>query len=232
MRRLLPDPPSSPVGTLQRSQRSPHAVPEDSKDEPGLLYSISPALELQQQTPGSRSLSRTASSRSRAGSISRPTTLPPRPPPPGSLGAVPKKKKTVEEAPPVKTAAPPVGSAPVQLGIAAPDVPPPPAPPVPENVMSFPIHSLTRWSAPSRGVAASRPPIAPRPAALFETYKDALLAGMAAGAADGPKLAAPPGEPTRGVVGRLPAAGGGPLVDVLANRRRVMAMSDGDETDH
>ena len=225
MRRLLPDPPSSPVGTLQRSQRSPHAVPEDSKDEPGLLYSISPALELQQQTPGSRSLSRAASSRSRAGSISRPTTLPPRPPLPGALGAVP-KKKTAEEAPPVKA------TAPAQPSIAAPGVPPPPAPPVPENVMSFPVHSLTRRSAPSRGVAASRPPIAPRPAALFETYKDALLAGMAAGAADGPKLSAPPSEPTRGVVGRLPAAGGGQLVDVLANRRRVMAMSDGDETDH
>ena len=55
---------------------------------------------------------------------------------------------------------------------------------------------------------------------------------MAAGAADGPELSAPPSEPTRGVVGRLPAAGGGQLVDVLANRRRVMAMSDGDETDH
>ena len=231
MRRLLPDPPSSPVGTLQRSQRSPHAVPEDSKDEPGLLYSISPALELQQQTPGSRSLSRAASSRSRAGSISRPTTLPPRPPLPGALGAVP-KKKTAEEAPPVKAIAPPVGSAPAQPSIAAPGVPPPPVPPAPENVMSFPIHSLTRRSAPSRGVAASRPPIAPRPAALFETYKDALLAGMAAGAADGPKLSAPPSEPTRGVVGRLPAAGGGQLVDVLANRRRVMALSDGDKTDH
>ena len=224
MRRLLPDPPSSPVGTLQQSQRSPHAVPEDSKEEPGLLYSISPALELQ-QTTGSRSLSRTASSRSRAGSISRPTTLPPRPPP---LGAVPKKKKTVEDASPSKAIAPPVVSAPAQPSTAVTGLPPPPAPPVPENVMSFPVHSLTRRSAPSRGVAATRPPIAPRPE-LFEIYKNSLLAGMAAGNVE---LTAPPSEPMRGVVGRIPAVSGGQLVDVLANRRRVMALSDGDETDH
>ena len=202
-------------------------MPENSKEEPGLLYSISPALELH-QTTGSRSPSRAASSRSRAGSISWPTAPPPRPPPLGALGAVPKKKKTVEEAPPAKAIAPPVGSAPAQPGIAATGVPPPPTPPVPDNVMSFPVHSLTRRSAPSRGVVATRPPIVPRPE-LFEIYQNSLLAGMAAGNIE---LTAPPSEPNRGVVGRLPAVGGGQLVDVLANRRRVMALSDGDETDN
>ena len=225
MRQLLPDSPSSPTGTLQRS---PHAVPATSQDEPGLLYSISPALELQQAT-GSRSLSRAASSRSRAGSMSRPTGPPPRPPPLGDLGAVPKKKKTVEETPPLKAIAPPVGPAPAQPSAAVTGIPPPPPPPVPENVMSFPVHSLTRRSAPSRGVvAAARPPIVPRPA-LFEIYKNSLLAGMAAGNIE---LHAPPAGPRRGVVGRLPAVGGGQLADVLADRRRVMAFSDGDDTDN
>ena len=94
--------------------------------------------------------------------------------------------------------------------------------------MSFPVHSLTRRSAPSRGVGATRPPIVPRPE-LFDIYKNSLLAGMAAGNIE---MSSPPSEPKRGVVGRLPAVGGGQLVDVLANRRRVMALSDGDETDH
>ena len=224
MRRLLPDPPNSPSGTLQRS---PHAVPEDSKQEPGLLYSISPALELQ-QTTGSRSPSRAATSRSRAGFTSRPTVPPP--PPPPSLGAVPKQKKTVEELPP-KAIAPPVVSAPVQPSTAATSIPPPPAPPVSETMMSFPVHSLTRRSAPSRGVGASRPPVVPQPE-LFDLYKNSLLAGMAAGNIE---MSAPPSTPKRGVVGRLPAVGGGQpvhLTDVLANRRRVMALSDGDDTDY
>ena len=88
----------------------------------------------------------------------------------------------------------------------------------------MPVHSLTRRSAPSRGVGALRPPAVPRPE-LFELYKMSLLGGMAAGDADAPK---------RGAVGRLPAIGGGRLVhldDVLANRRRVIALSDGDDTD-
>ena len=222
MRRLLSDSPSSPTGTLQRA---PHAVPEDSKQEPGLFYSLSPALELQ-QTTGSRSPSRAATSRSRAGSNSRPTAPPPQPP----LGAVPKQKKTVEEPPPAAIA-PPVVSASVQPSTAATGIPPPPAPPVSETKMSFPVHSLTRRSAPSRGVGASRPPVVPRPE-LFDLYKNSLLAGMAAGNIE---MSAPPSTPKRGVVGRLPAVGGGQpvhLTDVLANRRRVMALSDGDDTDY
>ena len=94
--------------------------------------------------------------------------------------------------------------------------------------MSFPVHSLTRRSAPSRGVGASRPPVVPRPE-LFDIYKNSLLNGMVAGNAE---LSSPPNAPKRGVVGRLPAVGGGQLVDVLANRRRVMALSNGDETDY
>ena len=211
MRRLLPDPSSSPAGTLQRS---PHAVPEDSKNEPGFLYSISPALELQRST-GSRSSGRAVSSRSRAGSTSRPM-VPPPPPPPGSLGAVPKKRRGTEEPLP-ETVAPVVVTASTQPLSAAANVPPP-APPVSESKMSFPVHSLTRQSAPSCGVGALRPPVVPRPE-VFELYKTSLLGGMAAGSADAPK---------RGAVG------GGQLVhldDVLANRRRVIALSDGDDTD-
>ena len=215
MRRLLPDPASSPVGTLQRS---PHAVPENSKNEPGLLYSISPTLELQRA--GSRSSGR-AVSRSRAGSTSRPM-VPPPPPPSGSLGAVPKKPGAAEEPLP-ETVAPPVVTVSTQPLSAATSVPPP-APPVSESKMSFPVHSLTRRSAPSRGVGALRPPVVPRPE-VFELYKTSLLGGMAAGSTDAPK---------RGAVGRLPAVGSGQLVhldDVLANRRRVIALSDGDDTD-
>ena len=216
MRRLLPDPSSSPAGTLQRS---PHAVPEDSKNEPGFLYSISPALELQRST-GSRSSGRAVSSRSRAGSTSRPMVPPP--PPPMSLGAVPKKRKAAEE-PLSETVAPHVVTASTHPLSAARSVPPP-APLVSESKMSFPVHSLTRRSAPSRGVGALRPPVVPRPE-VFERYKTSLLGGMAAGNTDAPK---------RGAVGRLPAVGGGQLVhldDVLANRRRVIALSDGEDTD-
>ena len=57
---------------------------------------------------------------------------------------------------------------------------------------------------------------------VFELYKTSLLGGMAAGRTDAPK---------RGVVGRLPAVSSGQLDDVLANRRRVIALSDGDDTD-
>ena len=103
MRRLLPDLISLPAGTLQRS---PHTVPENSKNELGLLYSISLALELQ-RTAVSRSSGRAAASRSRAGSTSRPTAPPP--PPPMTLGAVPKKLKTAEEPLP-ETVAPTVVS--------------------------------------------------------------------------------------------------------------------------
>ena len=209
MRRLLPDPANSPAGTLQRS---PHAVPENSKNEPGLLYSISSALELQ-RTTGSRSSGRAAASRSRAGSTSRPSVPPP---PPVSLGAVPKKRRAVEEPLP-ETVAPPVDTASTQPLSAATSIPPP-APPMTESKMSFPVHSLTRRSAPSRGVGALRPPVVPRPE-LFELYKKSLLVGMAAGSTDAPK---------RGAVGS------GQLVhldDVLANRRRVITLSDGDDTD-
>ena len=213
MRRLLPDPSSSSAGTLQRS---PHAVPENSKNEPGLLYSISPALELQRST-GSRSSGRAVASRSRAGSTSRPMVPPP--PPPMSLGAVPKKRKAAEE-PLSETVAPHVVTASTQPSSAATSIPLP----VPESKMSLPVHSLTRRSAPSRGVGALRPPVVPRPE-VFELYKTSLLGGMAAGSTDAPK---------RGAVGRLPAVGGGRQVhldDVLANRRRVIALSDGDDTD-
>ena len=183
MRRLLPDPASSPVGTLQRS---PHAVPENSKNEPGLLYSISPTLELQRA--GSRSSGR-AVSRSRAGSTSRPM-VPPPPPPCGSLGAIPKKRGAVEEpmAPPTVT----ISTQP--LSAAAATSVPPLAPPVSESKMSFPVHSLTRRSAPSRGVGALRPPVVPRPD-LFDLYKTSLLGGMAAGSTDGPKRGASGGCP-------------------------------------
>ena len=139
-----------------------------------------------------------------------------------SLGAVPKKRKKVEE-PPSETVAPPVVTASTQPPSAATSVPPP-APPASESKMSFPVHSLTRRSAPSRGVGALRPPVVPRPE-LFELYKTSLLGGLAAGTPDAPK---------RGAVGRLHAVGGGQLVhldDVLANRRRVIALSDGDDTD-
>ena len=156
MRWLLPDPTSSPVGTLHRS---PHAVLENSKNEPGLLYSISPALELQ-RTTGSRSSGRAAASRSRAGSTSRPSAPPP--PPPMMLGAVPKKRKTAEELL-TEAVAPPVVTASAQPLSAATSVPPP-APPVSEGKMSFPVHSLTRRSAPSRSVGALCPPVVPRPA--------------------------------------------------------------------
>ena len=61
----------------------------------------------------------------------------------------------------------------------------------------------------------------PRPD-VFELYKTSLLGGMAAGHTDAPK---------RGVVGRLPAVSSRQLDDVLANRRRVIALSDGDDTD-
>ena len=218
MRRLLPDPISSPAGTLQRS---PHAVPEDSKNELGLLYSISPTLELQ-RTTGSRSSGRAAASRSRAGSTSRPTAPPP---PPMTLGAVPKMRKTAEEPLP-ETVAPPVVTAFAQPLSAATSVPLP-APPVSESKMSFPVHSPTRRSAPSRGVGALRPPVVPRPE-LFELYKKSLLVGMAAGSTGTPDAS------KRGAVGRLPAVGSGQLVhldDVLANRRRAIALSDGDDTD-
>ena len=219
MRRLLPDPVNSSAGTLQRS---PHAVPENSKNEPGLLYSISPALELQ-RTTGSRSLGRAAASRSRAGSTSRPTAPPP--PPPMTLGAVSKKRETAEEPLP-ETVAPPVVTAFAQPLSAATSVPPP-APPVSESKMSFPVHSLTRRSAPSRGVGTLRPPVVPRPE-LFELYKKSLLVGMAAGGTGTPDAS------KRGAVGRLPAGGSGQLVhldDVLANRRRAITLSDGDDTD-
>ena len=213
MRRLLPDQSSSLAGTLQQS---PHAVPENSKSEPGLLYSISPTLELQRA--GTRSSGR-AVSRSRAGSTSRPN-MPPPPPPSGSLGAVPKKRGAVEE--PMTPSTVIISTQPSSAA-AATSVPPP-APPVSESKMSIPVHSLTRRSAPSRGVGALRPPVIPRPE-LFELYKTSLLGGMAAGSVDAPK---------RGAVGRLPAVGGGRPVhldDVLANRRRVIALSDGDDTD-
>ena len=177
MQRLLPDLANSPAGTLQRS---PHAVPENSKNEPGLLYSISSALELQ-RTTGSRSSGRAAASRSRAGSTSRPTVPPP--PPPMSLGVVPKKRKTAEEPLP-ETVAPPVVTASTQPLSAATSVPPP-APPVSESKMSFPVHSLTRRSVPSRGVGALRPPVVPRPE-LFELYKKSLLVSMAAGGTSTP----------------------------------------------
>ena len=222
MRRLLPDPISSPAGTLQRS---PHAVPENSKNELGLLYSISPALELQ-RTTGFRSSGRAATSRSRAGSTSRPTAPPP--PPPMMLGAIPKKRKTAEEPLP-ETVAPPVVTAVAQLLPAATSVPPP-APPVSETKMSFPVHSLTRRSAPSRGVGALRPPVVPRPE-LFELYRNSLLVGMAAGST---AVSVTPDASKRGAVGRLPAVGSGQLVhldNVLANRRRAIALSDGDDTD-
>ena len=220
MRRLLPDPPSSPAGTLQQS---PHTVPENSKNEPGLLYSISPALELQ-RTTGSRSSSRAAASRSRAGSTSRPTAPPP--PPPMMLGAIPKKRKTAEEPLP-ETVAPPVVPAVAQPLPAATSV----HPPVSETKMSFPVHSLTRRSAPSRGVGALRPPVVPRPE-LFELYKNSLLVGMAAGTTG---VSVTPDASKRGAVGWLPAVGSGQLVhldDVLANRRRAIALSDGDDTDY
>ena len=148
--------------------------------------------------------------------------VPPPPPPSGSLGAVPKKWGAAEEPLP-ETVAPPVVTVSTQPLSAATSVPPP-APPVSESKMSFPVHSLTRRSAPSRGVGALRPPVVPRPE-LFELYKTSLLGGMAAGSTDAPK---------RGAVGRLPAVGSGQLVhldDVLANRRRVIALSDGDDTD-
>ena len=213
MRRLLPDQSSSPAGTLQQS---PHVVPENSKSEPGLLYSISPTLELQRA--GTRSSGR-AVSRSRAGSTSRPM-VPPPPPPCGLLGAIPKKRGEAEEpvAPPAVTISTQLLTAAATTGVT------PPAPPVSESKMSIPVHSLTRRSAPSRGVGALRPPVIPRPE-LFELYKTSLLGGMAAGSVDAPK---------RGAVGRLPAVGGGRQVhldDVLANRRRVIALSDGDDTD-
>ena len=108
---------------------------------------------------------------------------------------------------------------------------PPPAPPVLGTKVSFPVHSLTRRSAPSRGVGASRPPVVPRPE-LFELYKNSLLVGMAAGSTG---VSITPDAPKRGVVGRLPAVSGGQLVhldDVLANRRRAIALSDGDDTDY
>ena len=139
-----------------------------------------------------------------------------------TLGAVPKKRETAEEPLP-ETVAPPVVTASAQPLSAATSVPPP-APPVSESKMSFPVHSLTRRSAPSRGVGALRPPVVPRPE-LFELYKKSLLVGMAAGSTDASK---------RGAVGRLPAVGSGQLVhldDVLANRRRAIALSDGDDTD-
>ena len=44
-----------------------------------------------------------------------------------------------------------------------------------------------------------------------------------------------PDASKRGAVGRLPAVGSGQLVhldDVLANRRRAIALSDGDDTDY
>ena len=212
MRRLLPDPISSPAGTLQGS---PHAVPEDSKNELGLLYSISPALELQ-RTTGFRSSGR-------AGSTSRPTAPPP--PPPMMLGAIPKKRKTAEEPLPETVAPPPAQPLPAATSV------PPPAPPVSETKMSFPVHSLTRQSAPSHGVGALRPPVVPRPE-LFELYRNSLLVGMAAGSTG---VSVTPDASKRGAVGRLPAVGSGQLVhldDVLANRRRAIALSDGDDTDY
>ena len=145
--------------------------------------------------------------------------VPPPPPPSGSLGAVPKKRGAAE-GPFPETVAPPVVTVSTQPLSAATSVPPP-APPVSESKMSFPVHSLTRRSAPSRGVGALRPPVVPRPD-VFELYKTSLLGGMAAGRTDAPK---------RGVVGRLPAVSSGQLDDVLANRRRVIALSDGDDTD-
>ena len=143
--------------------------------------------------------------------------VPPPPPPCGSLGAIPKKRGAAEEpvAPPAVT----ISTQP--LSAAAATSVPPLAPPVSESKMSFPVHSLTRRSAPSRGVGALRPPVVPRPD-VFELYKTSLLGGMAAGRTDAPK---------RGVVGRLPAVSSGQLDDVLANRRRVIALSDGDDTD-
>ena len=223
MRRLLPDPTSSPAGTLQRS---PHAVPENSQNKPSLLYSISPALELH-RTTGSHSSSRAATSRSRAGSTLRPTAPPP--PPPMMLGAIPKKRKTAEEPLP-ETVAPPVVTAVAQPLPAATSVPLP-APSVSGTKVSFPVHSLTRRSAPSRSVGALRPPVVPRPE-LFELYKNSLLVGMAAGSTG---VSVTPDASKRGAVGRLPAFGSGQLVlldDVLANRRRAIALSDGDDADY
>ena len=66
---------------------------------------------------------------------------------------------------------------------------------------------------------------------LFELYKKSLLVGMAAG---GTGVSGTPDASKRGAVGRLPAVGSGQLVhldDVLANRRRAIALSDGDDTD-
>ena len=145
-----------------------------------------------------------------------------------TLGAVPKKRETAEEPLP-ETVAPPVVTASAQPLSAATSVPPP-APPVSESKMSFPVHSLTRRSAPSRGVGALRPPVVPRPE-LFELYKKSLLVGMAAG---GTGVSGAPDASKRGAVGRLPAVGSGQLVhldDVLASRRRAIALSDGDDTD-
>ena len=66
---------------------------------------------------------------------------------------------------------------------------------------------------------------------LFELYKKSLLVGMAAGSTG---VSDTPDASKRGNVGRLSAVGGGQLVhldDVLANRRRAIALSDGDDTD-
>ena len=145
-----------------------------------------------------------------------------------TLGAVSKKRETAEEPLP-ETVAPPVVTAFAQPLSAATSVPPP-ALPVSESKMSFPVHSLTCRSAPSRGVGALRPPVVPRPE-LFELYKKSLLVGMAAGSTG---VSGTPDASKRGAVGRLPAVGSGQLVhldDVLANRRRAIALSDGDDTD-
>ena len=63
---------------------------------------------------------------------------------------------------------------------------------------------------------------------LFELYKKSLLGGLAAGGTGTPDAS------KRGAVGRMPAVGSGQMVhlnDVLANRRRAIALSDGDDTD-
>ena len=145
------------------------------------------------------------------------------------LGAIPKKCKTAEEPLP-ETVAPPVAPAVAQPLPAATSVPPP-APSVSETKMSFPVHSLTCRSTPSRGVGALHPPVVPR-LELFELYKNSLLVGMAAGITG---VSVTPDASKRGAVGRLPAVGSGQLVhldDVLAHRRRAIALSDGDDTDY
>ena len=63
---------------------------------------------------------------------------------------------------------------------------------------------------------------------LFELYKKSLLVGLAAGGTGTSDTS------KRGAFGRLPAVGSGQLVhldDVLANRHRAIALSDGDDTD-